>query len=114
MGAEAIFSTSRNASESGRKAKKFTCESKSRSQATNVDEDMQLLLKQLKKHPDMPVLIYTVAVSSIQLSIDNGRHEQGGRYLNQLREIEPLITAKVIRERVNKAIDLIKLPSHLN
>ena len=80
----------------------------------NVDEDMQLLLKQLKKHPDMPVPIYAVAVSSIQASIDNGRHEQGGRYLNQLREIEPLITAKVIRERVNKAIDLIKLPSHLN
>ncbi len=79
-----------------------------RDQPLSADSDMRFLLRQLKKHPDIPAPIYSKTVSFIGACIDNDQHEQAQRYLDQLREIARSITVEHIRDQVDKEIALLE------
>ena len=63
-----------------------------KAQVEHADEDVQFLFGHLKKHPNMPVTVYSMATTAINSYHKNGKHDKAKSGLEKLREIEALIT----------------------
>lgn len=78
-----------------------------RSEAPEADDDVQFLIEQLEKHPDMPLHVYSVLASSIARYQNNGEQGKADKCIEQLRGIAPTITAERIRKEVLKGIGIL-------
>lgn len=79
-----------------------------RLKAPEADDDVEFLLKQLEKHPDMPLQIYSVLASSISRYQDNGEHGKADKFIERFRAIEPTIKTERIRKEVLKGIGILE------
>ena len=75
-----------------------------RSKELEVDTDVQLLVNQLEKHPDVPLEIYSILASSIARYQDNSEDEKAEKYIKQFKAIVPTIKTERIRDEVLKGI----------
>ena len=73
-----------------------------------ADVDVQFVIDQIRKQPDMPVPIYSILMSSIARYQDVGRSDKAKQCLRQIKEIVPLIKTERIREQVLNGIVAIE------
>ena len=81
-------------------------------QDPTADSDVELMLKELKEHPNMPLPIYSAVASSIARYRDVGKDGKADRYLEQLKEIAPTIPNELVRKEILGGVkSLEKKPS---